>query len=68
MQPMSEFVEIRLGKVSKNFRKYLKRGEDPQDGRSFSLVFNKRTIDLTAASEQDCSEFVRAISELRKFM
>jgi hypothetical protein len=54
MQPMSEFVEIRLGKVSKNFRKYLKRGEDPQDGRSFSLVFNKRTIDLTAASEQDC--------------
>lgn len=39
VQPMTEFREIKLGKTSKNFKKYLKKGEDPEDFKSFSLVF-----------------------------
>ena len=65
---MSEFEDVVTGRVSKNFRRYLKKGENPQDNKSFSLVFSKRTVDLTAESEADCRQFVEAIKQLRKFM
>lgn len=49
--PMSEFQELRIGRTSRNFKKYVRKGESSDDGRSFSLIFARRTIDLVADTE-----------------
>ena len=66
VEPMSEFVEVLLGKTSKNFKKYLKKGEEPEDKVSFSLVFTKRSFDLEASTPELRSQIVDGLLELMK--
>lgn len=64
VEPMSELVEVILGKSTKNFKKYLKKGDESEDDISFSLVFTKRTYDLQSESAQVRTRFVTALTEL----
>lgn len=48
VEPIQELVEVIMGRSTKNFKKYLKKGEESEDNVSFSLVFMKRTYDLEA--------------------
>lgn len=64
VEPMTELVEVILGRATKNFKKYLKKGEEPEDNLSFSLVFTKRTYDLQAESPDARVRFVAAITEV----
>jgi len=66
VEPMTDFVEVSLGKVSKNFKRYLKKGENPEDKVSFSLVFAKRTFDLEAETPAVRTQFVDALCDLLK--
>lgn len=61
--PMSDFQKLLPGKTSDNFKRYVKSKEDPLDGKSFSLVFGKRSIDLIANTKEECHEFMEAFIE-----
>lgn len=64
VEPMGELVEVILGRSTKNFKKYLKKGEEGEDFVSFSLVFTKRTYDLQADTPETRTKFVAGISEI----
>lgn len=61
---MSDLVEVILGKGTKNFKRYLKKGEEPEDNISFSLVFVKRTYDLEAESPLIRTKFINGLNDL----
>lgn len=63
---MNEFIQVTLGRTSKNFQTFLRPYENPEDGLSFSIVFMKRVIDLQASSQKERNEFVEALYELRR--
>lgn len=65
-EPMSEFIQVTLGRTSRNFQMYLRAGENPEDGLSFSILFLKGIIDLQALTHKDRQEFIDALYELRK--
>ena len=58
---MKDYKGFIVGMRSKNFKRYLKKNEQPKNNFCVSLIFNNRTLDIETYDVEESNKLVRIL-------